>query len=342
MGMTEHDRKLGKRPSRMDLKIGDICLEGRAFLAPMSGITDFGMRRMARNFGASLAFSEMVASTEYARGDLANRLKAEGKGLDLHAVQIAGCDPHAMGEAARLAEASGAAIIDINMGCPARKVTGGFAGSHLMRDLNAALALIRATVAAVKIPVTLKVRLGWDHFSLNAAELGQIAEAEGIKMLSVHGRTRCQFYSGTADWSAIARVKQAVSIPVVANGDCSSLKDAVAMLDQSGADAVMIGRAALGHPWFVGDVAHYLKTGTARQVPSAAQKKEAVLGHYEQILSAYGTNHGLRHARKHIAAYAKAEGANRGLHQRLVTSENSRHVHDLLAGLYDHPDQEAA
>ncbi len=194
-------------------QVGPVRIEGRAVLAPMSGVTDIAMRRIARRFGASLVVTEMVAADAYARGDAANRLKAEGAGVSPHMVQIAGCEPRWMGEAARIAEDSGAAIIDINMGCPAKKVTAGYAGSHLMRDLTLAVDLIRAAVRAVRIPVTLKMRLGWDAGSLNAPELGRLAESEGVAMLTVHGRTRCQFYAGRADWGAIRAVKAAVSIP---------------------------------------------------------------------------------------------------------------------------------
>ena len=225
MGMSDRANNLG-RTCGTALQIGGLHLDGRAFLAPMAGVTDLGMRRLARRFGASLTVSEMVAAGHYARGDAANRLKAEGAGAGFHVVQIAGRDPYVMAEAARLAQDSGAAMIDINMGCPAKKVTSGYAGSHLMRDLGLAVSLIRATIKAVRIPVTLKMRLGWDGQSLNAPELGRLAEAEGIAMLTVHGRTRCQFYSAQADWTAIGKVKQAVAIPVAANGDCASLADA--------------------------------------------------------------------------------------------------------------------
>jgi tRNA-dihydrouridine synthase B len=336
MGMTDLANNLGSAGGGA-LQIGGLDLDGRAFLAPMAGVTDLGMRRLARRFGASLTVSEMVAAGHYARGDAANRLKAEGAGF--HVVQIAGRDPYVMAEAARLAEGSGAAMIDINMGCPAKKVTSGYAGSHLMRDLGLAVSLIRATISAVRIPVTLKMRLGWDAQSLNAPQLGQLAEAEGIAMLTVHGRTRCQFYSAQADWTAIGKVKQAVSIPVAANGDCASLADAAAILAQSGADAVMIGRSAIGRPWFVGDVAYYLAHGKARAETPSAERKSAALEHYETLLEMFGPGQGLRHARKHLAAYAERAGLQDGaaLRQRLVRLECPSAVRSTLCQLFDSP-----
>jgi tRNA-dihydrouridine synthase B len=319
------------------LSVGPLRLRGRAFLAPMAGVTDLGMRRLACRFGAALVVSEMVASDFLARGDLANKLKAEGSGIDLHVVQIAGREPLAMAEAARIAEDCGAAMIDINMGCPAKKVTGGLAGAHLMRDLSLAAAVVRATIAAVRVPVTLKMRLGWDETSRNAPELARIAEAEGIALVTVHGRTRCQFYKGQADWDAIGTVKRAVSVPVVANGDCSSLRNASAMLARSGADAVMIGRAAIGRPWLVGDVAHYLAQGVVRAEPPLDARKSAALEHYETLLESYGVAHGLRHARKHLAAYADALGAraSTAARRRLVTSDDPRTVETTLAEIFD-------
>lgn len=337
IGMNDKAEKIGIGDDRHGLTIGNLHMEARAILAPMSGVTDLGMRRLARRFGAAFTVTEMVAADQFATGDFANRLKAEGSGIDPHVVQIAGCNPRRMADAARLAQDSGAAMIDINMGCPARKVTGGYAGSHLMRDLELALAIIRATVAAVSVPVTLKMRLGWDHRLMNAPDLGRIAEAEGIVMLTVHGRTRCQFYNGKADWDAIARVKQAVSIPVVANGDCTSLADALAMLKRSGADGVMIGRAAVGRPWFVGDVAHYLAHGRARAEPSLDERKNAALEHYETLLEIFGTCQGLRHARKHLAAYAEWSDAHdkAALRHRLVTAEHPSAVRAILSDLFN-------
>ncbi|MGO9672787.1 MAG: tRNA dihydrouridine synthase DusB [Methylocella sp.] len=317
--------------------IGRVRIDGRAILAPMSGVTDIAMRRLARRFGASLVVTEMVAADAYARGDAANRLKAQGAGVFPHMVQIAGCEPASMAEAARMAEDSGAAIIDINMGCPAKKVTTGYAGSHLMRNLPLAVDLIRATVRAVRIPVTLKMRLGWDAGSINAPELGHLAESEGVAMLTVHGRTRCQFYAGRADWGAIRAVKAAVSIPVVANGDCASLADVDSMLEASCADAVMIGRSAVGRPWFVGDAAHYLATGSARAEPTLATRKEAALEHYEGILDLFGTAQGLRHARKHLSAYAHWSGARDAdaLRRRLVTAEDCGTVRSILRETFE-------
>jgi nifR3 family TIM-barrel protein len=319
------------------LSVGPLRLKGRAFLAPMAGVTDLGMRRLAQNFGAALTITEMLDSECYAGGDRETAVRAEGAGLFPHVVQIAGCRPESLAEAARRAEATGAAMIDINMGCPAKRVTGGAAGSALMRDLDLAIHLVRAVIAAIKTPVSLKMRLGWDQSALNAPELARRAEAEGIAMLTVHARTRCQFFQGKADWAAIRKVREATSIPLVANGDCKSVEDASAMMASSGADAVMIGRAAVGRPWFVGEVALYLAKGAPRPRLSVALRAAAALEHYRTLLSLFGKEQGLRHARKHLSAYAswskRPDAAE--LRTRLVRSENPAEVELLLSILFE-------
>jgi nifR3 family TIM-barrel protein len=324
--------------ARAKLRIGSVSLEGRAILAPMAGITDVGMRRAAWRFGASLTVGEMVAASAFARGDATAMARAEGEGTGIAVVQIAGCDAASLAEAARRAAGQGAAIVDINMGCPAKKVTGGYAGSALMRDLDHAERLVEATVAAVPIPVTLKMRLGWDRTTLNAPELARRAERAGIRLVTVHGRTRSDFYNGVANWPAVRAVKEAVAIPVVVNGDCRSARDATAMLEQSGADAVMIGRAALGQPWLVGQIAAFLETRNLPPPPPRSERFDAALTHFFAILSAFGTEKGLRHARKHLGAYAERNCADplrsAELRQRLVTTVDAEAVPDLLAAVF--------
>ncbi len=308
-----------------------------AVLAPMAGITDAAMRRAAQEFGASYTVSEMV-DRRYVEASAA-RVASLGDGP--HVVQVAGCLPGPIAEAARRAEAWGAEAVDINMGCPARKVTGGAAGSALMRDLDHAIGLIRAVRAAVAVPVSVKMRLGWDDASRNAPELARRAEAEGVALVTVHGRTRCQFYTGSADWRAIRAVVEAVAIPVVANGDCRDTAEARAMLAASGAAAVMIGRAAIGRPWLVGDIAHALRTGDERQAPSRARRLACARRHYGDLLDLHGTASGVRHARKHLAGYAADAGhpAGSAAHLALVTADDPAEVHELLDAIYAAPDE---
>lgn len=321
-----------------DLTIGAIRVHGRAFLAPMAGVTDSGMRRIALRFGASLTVSEMVAAAGYAAGQPEAQLRATGVGIAVPVVQIAGCQPGPMSEAARQVEGAGAAVIDINMGCPAKRVTGGLSGSALMRDLDHACRLIAAVREAVQVPVTVKMRLGWDAGSINAPLLARRAEALGVGLVTVHARTRQQFYTGSADWNAVRAVKAALrAIPLVVNGDCRSPADARAMLDASGADAVMVGRAAVGQPWMVGGVAAAL-AGRLFTWPSAAERLEAAVEHIEAILDALGPDKGLRHARKHLAAYAEHAGpatpARDALRRRLVTATEARDIAPLLREVF--------
>lgn len=285
------------------MRIADIPVPNRAFLAPMAGVTDVVFRRLAHRFGAGLVVSEMVAGEQLADGNADTRLRSESAGVDPHVVQLAGREARWMAEGARMAEGAGAAIIDINMGCPAKKVTSGYSGSALMRDPDHALTLIEATVAAVKVPVTLKMRLGWDDGSINAPELAARAEAAGVAMITVHGRTRCQFYKGSANWDAIRLVRERISVPLVANGDCSSAADAREMLARSGADAVMIGRASFGRPWLPGAIGAALDGTPAPKIPAGPDLADLVCEHVEGMFSHYGTEKGVRNARKHIAWY---------------------------------------
>jgi nifR3 family TIM-barrel protein len=250
-----------------------------------------------------MVVSEMVASESFVKGDAETQMRAEAQDKGLHVVQLAGREARWMGEAAKVISGLGADVIDINMGCPAKKVTSGYSGSALMRDLDHALTLVDATVAAVDVPVTLKMRLGWDDKNLNAPELARRAEAAGVQLITVHGRTRCQFYKGKADWRAIAAVKDAISVPLIANGDCKSAEDALRMLELSGADGVMIGRGAYGRPWLPGHIGHFLASGEQLNAPTGTALAELVAEHYEAILSHYGERQGVRIARKHLGWY---------------------------------------
>ena len=325
-------QSLGTNPP---IVIGPVLLEGRALLAPMSGVSDLAMRRIARRFGAALVFSEMVAAETFLQGDAEALMRAEGEGLVPHAVQLVGREARALAETARRVADAGAALIDINMGCPSRRVAGGLAGAALMCDLDQAERLITAVTEAVSVPVTVKMRLGWDETSLNAPELARRAERAGVRMVTVHGRTRAQFYNGCADWAAARAVINAVEIPVFVNGDCATLADARAMLALSGAAGVMIGRAAVGAPWLVGSISRALDEGGELHSPREEERREAAIEHLDWLVGALGPRAGLRHARKHLAAYAHQAGANETLRRELVTTEDPSQARRLLARAFD-------
>ena len=292
-------------PRLRPIDLGGVVIDVPVILAPLSGVTDLPFRRLARELGAGLVVSEMIASWAMVHE---NRATLRMAGVDGRptSIQLAGCDPLAMAEAARIAVAKGADIIDINFGCPVKKVAvGQMAGSALMRDELAAAHILEATVRAVDVPVTLKMRMGWDHASLNAPNLARIAEACGIRMVTVHGRTRQQFYTGTADWDFIARVKAAVRLPVIANGDITTEDDAVEALRRSGADGVMVGRGCYGRPWFPAQVAHFLQTGERLPEPELAAQKEILLRHYAAMQAHFGIEPGMRLARKHLSWYSR-------------------------------------
>jgi nifR3 family TIM-barrel protein len=293
----------------------------------MAGITDLPFRRLVARFGAGLVVSEMVASQEMVEAKASVRARAElGFGEQATAVQIAGREAHWMAEAARIAAGQGARIIDINMGCPAKKVTGGMSGSALMRDPDHALRLIEAVVSAVDVPVTLKTRLGWDDDLLNAPALARRAEAAGIRMVTIHGRTRCQFYKGVANWSAIRAVKDALTIPVIANGDIVDAPSAMQALRCSQADGVMVGRGIQGAPWLLAEIGASLYGSTPPAIPQGGELTDMVAGHYEDMLSFYGTALGLKVARKHLGWYMEACATPRDLRKRVLTETDPRVV----------------
>jgi tRNA-dihydrouridine synthase B len=317
------------------IQIGNVTIETPVILAPMTGVSDLPFRRRVRGYGSGLNVTEMIASQAAIRETRQSLQKALwDPSEDPVSMQLVGCEPEQMGEAAKLAEDKGAAIVDINMGCPVRKVVNGDAGSALMAKPKLARDLIAATVKAVKVPVTLKMRMGWDHQSLNAPELARAAEDIGVKMITVHGRTRCQMYKGSADWAFVRKVKDAVSIPVIVNGDICTLEDVDAALEQSGADGVMIGRGAYGKPWLLAQVMRWLQHGERKPDPSIDEQYRTIIGHYEEMLDLYGKEVGVNMARKHIGWYTKGLPGSAEFRNRFNQEPDAANALRMLAEFY--------
>ncbi len=320
----------------MSIKIGPLTLDHNVILAPMSGVTDMPYRKMVRRGGAALVISEMIASRAMVEASKKTLQKANFSAEESPvAVQLAGCNPEIIAEAAKLNENRGAMMIDINMGCPAKKVVNSYAGSYLMQDEVLVGKILDATVKAVNIPVTLKMRTGWNDETRNAPKLAKIAEDSGIQMITIHGRTRCQFYRGQSDWSFIRTVKEAVSLPVIGNGDVKNEEDAAKLLEISKADGVMIGRGCYGRPWIFGQIHHYLKTGQKLAPPTVIQQKEILLEHMEDMFRYYGENTGVRLARKHIGWYSKGFKDSSVFRAQVNMSETTNEVLNLIKRFYD-------